>query len=328
MALQGADVSQLRTTATQFAQGASALETSAKALHSLIGNGTQWRGPDADRFRSEWTGQSARTIAAAAAALRQASDELRRHADQQEQASDAHGSTNGNSARGSIEKSVSYGAAELFARHSQDEDGDGVHIEKVLGADGKLRLIVYFEGLYGAERLDENRTADLLNGWVDPHLTSQIDAALRDNPDAEIMLVGFSAGGMDAQNIAASGSYNVTNLVTYGSPIVKPENPDISTVHMHATGDHVPVGGALVAGMQGPPVLGIPNLIGGLLGQAPSDSNHVFESDPHLGAGQDVHSSDAYERVSKDFDGSSDSRFRDVKESMRKFDGVVLSTTD
>jgi hypothetical protein len=76
MTLNGADVAELRTAATHFTTSASALETSAKALHSLIGGGTKWRGPDAERFRSEWANVSARTIAAAVASLRGAADEL------------------------------------------------------------------------------------------------------------------------------------------------------------------------------------------------------------------------------------------------------------
>ena len=63
MAVEGADVAELRSAATQFSKGASALEASTKALHSLITTTTQWRGPDADSFRSQWSTMSIRSQA-------------------------------------------------------------------------------------------------------------------------------------------------------------------------------------------------------------------------------------------------------------------------
>jgi hypothetical protein len=87
MALIGADTEQLRSTATRIDTGAASLEESARMLTGLIGGGTNWRGPDAERFRQQWTGVSAPSIARAAEALRRGSDELRRNAQEQEQAS-------------------------------------------------------------------------------------------------------------------------------------------------------------------------------------------------------------------------------------------------
>lgn len=61
------------------------------------------------------------------------------------------------------------------------------------------------------------------------------------------MLVGLSQGGMDAQNIANSGKFNVTNLVTYGSPVNLADDPKINTVHIRAEGNPVPAAGEAVA---------------------------------------------------------------------------------
>lgn len=329
MALHGADVEELRTAATQLSAGASALETSARALHSMITGGVQWRGPDADRFRAEWSGSSMRAITAAAETLRRAAEDLRRNADQQDHASSAAtGSSSATGASGSSGDTVHYGAAELFARHGKDTDGDGFHIEKVLGEDGKVRLIAYFEGLYGADRLDEDRTNRLLDGSVDPYLRGLLDAAVKENPDAEIMLVGFSAGGMDAQNIAASGRYNVTNLVTYGSPVIQPDQPGIQTAHLHGSWDTVPYAGAVAKGSNDlPPVLNMFSVGSNVANQVPNADNHVFKSDAQLNAAE-VHSVSGYEQVAKSFDSSDDHRFTSVKESMRKFNGVVIDTTD
>lgn len=87
MALIGADTEQLRSTATRIDTGAASLEESARTLAGLISGGVNWRGPDAERFRQQWNGVSAPLIARAAEALRRGSDELRRNAQEQEQAS-------------------------------------------------------------------------------------------------------------------------------------------------------------------------------------------------------------------------------------------------
>lgn len=321
MAVSGADVAQLRATAAQFTTQAGTLESSAKVLHSLIGNGSYWRGPDADRFRAQWTGEAQRALTAAVEALRRAADELRRHAGEQEQASQGGGSASPADTVG------------LYQRIAADDDGvdDGIHIDRVIGPDGKTRLIVYFEGTLGADRLSELRNAGLIQGDPDSYLTDLIDEALRGLPDGkntDVMLVGFSQGGMDAQNIAASGRYHVTNLVTYGSPIIQPDEPGIDTVHMRAEGDNVPGFGAAVKAMQAPPVLGIPGAIVDMVKDATGTSSAgIFQSGVPDGSGNGIygnHSDKAYTAVATVFDESDDPRFADAKESMKKYQGTVL----
>jgi pimeloyl-ACP methyl ester carboxylesterase len=57
------------------------------------------------------------------------------------------------------------------------------------------------------------------------------------------MLVGLSQGGMDAQNLASAGENNVSTLMTYGTPIIRADDPTIATAHIRAEGDPVPVFG-------------------------------------------------------------------------------------
>lgn len=87
MPFYGADLEQLRQTATQFASGANSLESAVKTLSNVVNNGAAWVGPDANRFRSQWSGQSLPDVNRAVAALRRAAEELRRNADEQDQAS-------------------------------------------------------------------------------------------------------------------------------------------------------------------------------------------------------------------------------------------------
>jgi len=91
MPVVGADIEQLRNAATQLTSGADSLEQSVKMLNQLIISGTHWRGPDADRFRTEWTSLSTHMVARAVEALRRGADDLRRNAEQQNQASGVGG---------------------------------------------------------------------------------------------------------------------------------------------------------------------------------------------------------------------------------------------
>ena len=60
--MEGADVAQLRTLAEQLARSADQLDTVMKSLHSLVNSTAQWCGADAQRFRSQWNGGSARML--------------------------------------------------------------------------------------------------------------------------------------------------------------------------------------------------------------------------------------------------------------------------
>lgn len=325
--MEGADVAQLRTLASQLTKGAEQLDSASKGLHSLV-NSMQWRGADAQRFRSEWNGASVHALSRAASALRDAEKVIRRNADEQENAS------SGKSA----------GAAEMFRRLRNNQkndygestcDADGVRIESVVGPDGKTRLIVYFKGQGSADGRDFGRSAALATGVlnVDPSITRQIDEALAKLPDGkntEVMLVGFSQGGMDAQNIAASGKYNVTTLMTYGTPIIRADDPKIATVHIRAEGDPVPAGGEVVAagartitnplGRVLPKQL-LPLLFVAELVAPRSDNVFTFDS-PNDGTFMDVHEQ-GYPDAAAAFDKANDSRFADVKDNMKKFEGTV-----
>jgi hypothetical protein len=310
MAYYGADTGQLRALAAQFTKGAALLESHAMTLHSMIGSSTSWRGPDAERFRSQWTGRDFKAMSTAIDMLRSSAQDLKRNADEQEGVSGRAGGAH------SGDNAAPANTAELMTHvENSVHDDDGVRIERVVGPDGETRLIVYFKGTGASDNRDFWRNGDLLLGTQDADaIRSKIDAALSQTPagkDTEVMLVGFSQGGLDAQRVVASGDYNVTNVVTYGSPVIMDDRPGVQTVHMHASGDNIPVLGAAVYGGLFP------------LEQSPNSDNHIFESDPHQ-----PHSEGAYTTVGADFDRSTDPRFADVKESMKKFQGVIVSTDE
>lgn len=100
---------------------------------------------------------------------------------------------------------------------------DAFRIQKVVGGDGVVRFIVYFSGT-------DSAYDDLMSGGENvpasfgistrtrEHLESLIAGHTKDHPDAEIMLVGHSQGGMYAEAIAASGQFNVKEVLTVGAP--------------------------------------------------------------------------------------------------------------
>jgi dienelactone hydrolase len=305
MVYNGADVEQLRSTATHFERLANNLDATSKSLHSLINAANHWLGPDADRFRAAWSDGSARTMTTAAAALRQGAVDLRRNADDQVSVSSTRDAAPGST-------------AQLLAHIKNNvRDDDGVRIEKVVGSDGQTRLIVYLKGQDSTDNRTFARNFPLLAGGVDSEVTAKIDAAIKDSPDGkntDIMLVGLSQGGMDAQNIAASGRYHVTTLVTYGSPLIQSDIPGVAVLHLQASGDAVPIAGEILRTQAHLPS---------------ASTDYLFEAGsgvPEWTLLQD-HST-GYPTVAQSFDNSTDPHWAAVKASMEKYQGVIVTATE
>ncbi|MBT2522260.1 hypothetical protein [Arthrobacter sp. ISL-28] len=86
MAIWGADIAQLKNLGTKLQAGSSEIEKQKSMLTKIL-QGTDWKGPDADKFRSEWNGQHAAALAKVAQALEEAGKQASRNATQQEEAS-------------------------------------------------------------------------------------------------------------------------------------------------------------------------------------------------------------------------------------------------
>lgn len=86
MAFWGADTDHLKTLSTKLQQGSAEIEKQKSALSSALLS-TDWKGPDADRFRSDWESQHAANLAKIAQALDEASRQVSQNAQQQEDAS-------------------------------------------------------------------------------------------------------------------------------------------------------------------------------------------------------------------------------------------------
>jgi uncharacterized protein YukE len=86
MAIWGADVDALRQLGNKLQQGAAEIETQKNTLTKVLG-AVDWKGPDADDFRREWSGTHTNLLTRVAEALKDAGDQAKRNAEQQSQAS-------------------------------------------------------------------------------------------------------------------------------------------------------------------------------------------------------------------------------------------------
>jgi hypothetical protein len=84
----GADLDQLRTLANTLTQAADRLENASVQTTAGLAS-VRWMGPDAERHRNQWQGESVPHIRSAADALRSAAAAVRRNADEQQTASAA-----------------------------------------------------------------------------------------------------------------------------------------------------------------------------------------------------------------------------------------------
>jgi hypothetical protein len=101
---------------------------------------------------------------------------------------------------------------------------DVISAQLVLGSDKKTkRMVVYVSGI-NLDSPDLAASFDAVAfGGVNPGVSTFIDTMYDEWKPTEIMLVGFSGGGIQMQNYAASGNHKdaVTTVVTYGSPLSK-----------------------------------------------------------------------------------------------------------
>ncbi|TFD46348.1 hypothetical protein E3T55_17195 [Cryobacterium frigoriphilum] len=86
MAVWGLDVEQVRQLSSQLSQKAGDIEGVLSTLSSTL-NSTDWTGPDATGFRSDWSGQHTTALKQVIAALRDASQKANQNAQAQESAS-------------------------------------------------------------------------------------------------------------------------------------------------------------------------------------------------------------------------------------------------
>ena len=123
---------------------------------------------------------------------------------------------------------------DLFIREAnchRDVDSGQVRIEEIAGPDGSTRYIVYVPATTDWSPEPGENTTDLTtndqgmagNDTVMREMVRQAIADADIPPGAEVMLVGYSQGGITAGSLAADPAFladvNVTALVSVGAPI-------------------------------------------------------------------------------------------------------------
>jgi uncharacterized protein YukE len=86
MAIWGADVEQLRTLGSKLQAGAAEIEQQRSNLSRVL-DSTTWEGPDAQHFRSEWSGTHTAALNHVIQALKDAGQKATKNATEQDQAS-------------------------------------------------------------------------------------------------------------------------------------------------------------------------------------------------------------------------------------------------
>lgn len=86
MAMVGADVEQLNQLSAQLNNKANDIQNVISQLTSAI-DAVEWRGNDANRFRSDWKGQHVGQLKTVVTALQAASQAAKRNAQEQQSAS-------------------------------------------------------------------------------------------------------------------------------------------------------------------------------------------------------------------------------------------------
>jgi uncharacterized protein YukE len=101
MALVGADLDQMHALARSLEQAADRLDAASGTVTGMLSS-VPWSGPDSERYRSQWHGESRPAMRAAADTLREAAHLVTRNAAEQQQASAAAGGGSGSGAGGAF----------------------------------------------------------------------------------------------------------------------------------------------------------------------------------------------------------------------------------
>lgn len=207
---------------------------------------------------------------------------------------------------------------------------DGIYIETVQDAWGDKRLIVYVGGTdpgwgnWTNQAIWENFSAGI--GIVKSDQVALIDQALEDCGSCDdIMLVGYSQGGLDALNLANDWRYRdkVSTVITYGTPIMRSAGPGDAVIHIQDDFDpiaHLP--DILLRAVPGP--FGFVSSL--LYRVVVTNSGEMYQGSS--GIVWDAHGDvDTYLRLGQKFESNTDAKYLRVKNNINNFEGNVIDYT-
>lgn len=257
MARLGMDVERVESAARSLQARASDIDGLINRIDAVVSRlPGVWEGPEAQRFVREWWPAQRRVLLAASSHVAGLGQSALNNASEQRTASSSgSGGGGGSDSSGSVLRLGGSGALGGPAVHSAadrydltrstSDDSDGVRIQGVRGDDGELRYVVYLNGTV-PDRLDdrgvlENVAVLGVNTSTYNHLVEKMISQIQP-PGSEVMIVGYSQGGIHAQLLAASGNFKVTDVITYGSPNCRLVGPasDYNIVRIQDVDDNIP----------------------------------------------------------------------------------------
>ena len=340
----GADVEQLRQLAQRMSDAGDRLERDRLTVGNQI-RISAWVGPFAATFKAQWESGHSVRVATVARVLGDNATQLRKNADEQEAASAADGAPGSGAGRGesgaaSEGQAPPQNTAGMIDTLHGMSDNDGILVQKIIGDDNIIRYVVYING--SASSADP-----LLHSWAENALAvngapgttdlylSMYLRGIIDPPRAEIMVMGYSQGGMHAEILAESGLFNVTDVITLNSPeISQINNLHGANVLRLSDVNREPVSnfGALNTFVRNPLSGGVRDLIARVTGEGEKGIQKDFlgtsdtSNDGYAGA----HTSQlAHKQVAQQFDQSQNADDRAIRSNMARYQrGTVTAEFD
>jgi hypothetical protein len=218
------------------------------------------------------------------------------------------------------------------------KDPDSIYVEITVGADNKRRMIAYLSGVTPPSSFDANT----INSWkeaatgrfsgdVPQRISDAINSAYNTYHPDEIMLVGYSKGGLLAQNYIKTGANKdkVTTLVTFGSPLVlnAAAAGGVKRIYIEAKGDVIPGLSDWGTHFNNSNYFGLTE--GNIYSDPPSPLYLAYQKTGNINPqslGQQyvkLHGTSNYATAAQDFDW--DSKWQGVKNNMKRFQGNVIA---
>jgi YVTN family beta-propeller protein/VCBS repeat-containing protein len=239
-------------------------------------------------------------------------------------------------------------AAKLYARlrDTAQDSPNSLWVDKIDSPDG-TRYVVYLGGTLPLSLSinQANLVANVpaYNGTIKGNQIDLIMKAINadgGDPNAPIMLVGYSQGGLDAQNIALeydsdSSSWltllhdqhlNITTVVTFGTPIIYGVPTSYKFVDIEADGDPVPdIGNTWIPGISRTSEIADNKAAGNVYPVRTADYHQYMDQWWNLKRGLDLHGDPAtYKQAGAAFDGAAG--YQAVKSSIKGFSGTVVQS--
>ncbi|MCI4658197.1 GPI inositol-deacylase [Cryobacterium zhongshanensis] len=332
----GADVAQLRELARAFQDASDRLERNRMTIANQI-KISAWAGPFAASFRLNWESEHTVHIAVVARALADNAARLRKNADEQDGASRAETGQAGSStsrssgAQPNAETIPPSNVAGMIGTLHGMKSNDGIRIQEIVGDDGVTRYVVYINGTQSSDNkflnsVPENAASiQGIESITDAYLHALLEKTIRPK-DAEIMVVGYSQGGMHGEILAQSGRYNVTDVITLDSPVITQHNNlnGANVVRLwDSNRESIGELGAANEGVFNPLTGGFRDILGALTGEKEQGIQKYYlgQSDTSEDAG-DMRAHDskqAHQQIATQFEQSQDPDDRAVRASLARY---------